>query len=159
MPVGAITDDGLYPAITALERSPGVMNKVTPQPDAVPRADSSGTLNDWITMQYNSIKATDTVPRVFDLVKRADGAPITSGTVNYYIYALTGTNATKYWKEADGTWAATAQDNAMTHVADGHWKIQLGTAAYPWVAGDSYLEYAKESGDLHIPVSRGLKAF
>lgn len=105
-------------------------------------------------MDYQSILAGSTLPRGFKLVKRADGAPITSGTVNYYLYSVTGTNAGKWWAIATNTWEATAQANAMTHVADGSWSVALDTT--PWVDGVAYLEYAKESGDLHIPVDRWL---
>jgi hypothetical protein len=83
------------------------------------------------------------------IVKKADGAPITAGTVNYYLKALTGDNAGKWWKNSDQTWAVAETANAMTHQADGNWSIQL--AATPFADGIVYLEYAKESGDLHVP--------
>ena len=83
------------------------------------------------------------------MVKKVDGAPITSGTVNYYLKALTGDDAGKWWKDADETWDAAETANAMTHQADGNWTIQLTSS--PFAAGVVYLEYAKESGDLHVP--------
>ena len=45
--------------------------------------------------------------RGFPLVKREDGSAITTGTVNYYLKALLGTNAGKWWKNSDQTWAET----------------------------------------------------
>jgi len=81
---------------------------------------------------------------------RADGSPITAGTVNYYVVALTGDNAGKWFRDSDDTWqAAEAICGAMTHKADGHWTVSVAAGA--WIDGVEYLEYAKESGDLHVP--------
>ena len=82
------------------------------------------------------------------LVAKASGSAITGGTVNYHLLALTGANAGKWWKNSDQTWAAVETANVMTHRADGNWTIEL--AASPFVASVLYLEYAKESGDLHV---------
>ncbi len=82
------------------------------------------------------------------MVAKASGSAITSGTVNYYLKALTGANAGKWWKNSDQTWDAAETDNAMTHQADGSWTINL--AATPFADAILYLEYAKESGDLHV---------
>lgn len=90
--------------------------------------------------------------RCADLVARASGAPITAGTVNLYIVALTGANAGQWFRDSDDTWqAAEAVADAMTHKADGHWSVSVAAAC--WIDGVEYLQYAKESGDLHIPVS------
>lgn len=89
--------------------------------------------------------------RSFDVTARSGLSPITSGTVNYYCKCLTGTNAGKWWKDSDQTWATTETANAMTHQADGHWTITL--TASPFFKGILYLEYAKESADLHVPQS------
>ena len=86
--------------------------------------------------------------RRFGMVAKASGSPIVAGTCNYYLKAKTGANAGKWWKNSDQTWAAVETANAMAHDADGNWTIQL--AASPFVDGIVYLEYAKESGDLHI---------
>jgi hypothetical protein len=87
-----------------------------------------------------------------DVVARADGTPIVSGTVTGYLQAKTGTNAAKWYKASDGSWAATEQSaGALTHVSDGHWALSLGTAV--WTGGVLYSFYFKESTDLHIPVS------
>lgn len=83
------------------------------------------------------------------LVAKASGSPIVGGTVNYYCLAQSGANAGKWWKNSDQTWAAAETANAMTHKADGHWSITL--AASPFADGILYMEYFKESGDLHIP--------
>lgn len=87
--------------------------------------------------------------RVKTVVAKASGSPITSGTVNHYLLALTGANAGKWWKAADNTWAASETATAMTHKADGNWSVQIATGA--WADGVEYLEYVKESGDLHVP--------
>ena len=82
------------------------------------------------------------------MVAKASGSPITAGTVNYYLLALTGANAGKWWKNSDQTWAVGETANAMTHKADGCWTIAL--AASPFINAILYLEYAKESGGLHV---------
>lgn len=82
------------------------------------------------------------------MIAKASGNAITTGTVNYYLKALTGTNAGKWWKDLDQTWDVAETANAMTHQADGSWTITL--AASPFTTGVLYLEYAKESGDLHV---------
>lgn len=82
------------------------------------------------------------------MVAKDSGDAITSGTVNYYLRAKSGANAGKWWKNSDQTWAAAETANAMTHDADGNWTIEL--AASPFTDGIVYLEYAKESTDLHV---------
>jgi hypothetical protein len=82
------------------------------------------------------------------MVAKASGSAITAGTVNYYLKAKTGDNAGKWWKDSDQTWAAAETANAMTHDADGNWTIELSES--PFTDGVLYVEYAKESGDLHI---------
>lgn len=104
---------------------------------------------------FRSQEAGTSNPRGFTLVKRADGSPITAGTVNWYAKCIAGANVGKWWKDSDQTWAAVETANAMTHQADGHWTRAL--AASPWIDGDVMLEYAKENSDLHVPVSRMLK--
>lgn len=103
--------------------------------------------------QYHSINAGET-ERFFTVVARASGAPITSGTVNYYLKAKSGANAGKWWKDADQTWDVAETANAMTHDADGHWEIDLTST--PFADGVRCLEYVKESGDLHVPQARHL---
>jgi len=108
---------------------------------------------------YQTIEAGETGLRGFTLLARANGDPIVSGTVNWYLKALSGANAGKWWRCSDGTWQATAQANAMTHQDDGHWtRDPLGAAASPFDVGVLFLEYIKESGDLHVPLMRMLKA-
>lgn len=105
---------------------------------------------------YQTIETGDLYPRGFKVVARADGSPITAGTVNWYLKALTGGNAGKWWRDSDQTWQASETANAMTHQADGSWSRAL--AASPWDDGVAYVEYAKESGNLHVPIDRWLKA-
>jgi len=82
------------------------------------------------------------------MVAKASGSAITAGTVNYYLKAKSGANVGKWWNNGDQTWAASETANAMSHDADGNWTIEL--AASPFTDGVLYLEYAKESGDLHV---------
>lgn len=85
------------------------------------------------------------------LCAKADGSPITAGTVNFYLQALTGTNAGKWYRDADDSWqVAEALCGEGTHIARGHWKISVSTAA--WVDEIQYIVYAWEDGDLSIPV-------
>lgn len=103
--------------------------------------------------QYHSINAGET-ERFFTVVARASGAPITSGTVNYYLRAKSGAEAEKYWADSTETWEVAETANAMTHDADGHWEIDLTSS--PFADAIRYLEYVKESGDLHVPQARHL---
>lgn len=104
---------------------------------------------------FRTQEAGSTTARAFTLIDKSSGSPITSGTVNLYIKNISGSNAGKWWRDSDQTWQATETANAMTHQADGHWTRTL--ASSPWANGDVTLEYAKESGDLHVPVSRLLQ--
>jgi hypothetical protein len=99
-----------------------------------------------------------TVLRKATLIARADGSPITTGTVNWYLLALSGANIGKWYKDgASPTWEATAQAHAMSHVADGHWTLTLTTS--PFSADNVlFLEYYTESGNLHVPDSRILRS-
>ena len=88
---------------------------------------------------------------IADMDKRSDGSPITAGTVTFYVVALTGTNAGKWFKTADDSWSATEEPAGTgTHKADGHWLSSIDAA---WSYGVLYFMYAKESGDLHLPYS------
>ncbi len=85
------------------------------------------------------------------IVARATVTPIEAGTVNFYLVAQDGDNAGKWYRGSDTSWqAAEAVAGAATHVADGHWKRSLPSAV--WEIGVTYYMYAKESGDLHVPV-------
>ena len=104
--------------------------------------------------QYHTINAGE-LERGFTVVARADGSPITAGTVDYYLKCRSGTNAGKWWRNSDQTWQAAETANAMTHDADGHWDVLLSAgAAGPFTAGVRYLEYVKESNNLHVPDGR-----
>ena len=102
---------------------------------------------------YQAI-AVGTRQRFFTAVKKANGDPIVTGVVNYYVKAKSGTNIGKWWRDSDQTWQVAKTANPMTHDDDGHWGIDL--AGSPFAEGDRYLEYLQESGQLHIPDSRHL---
>jgi hypothetical protein len=89
--------------------------------------------------------------RAMGMVAKASGSAITEGSVSYYLKCLSGTNAGKWWDNANYAtvpWAVGEVANAMTHQKDGLWTISL--AASPFTAGIMYAEAALESGDLHV---------
>jgi len=100
---------------------------------------------------YQSLSVA-TLERFFTVVARADGSPIVSGTVNYYLKATSGSQAGKWWRNSDQTWQAAETANALSHDADGHWGIVL--SGTPFEDGVRYLEYVKETGNLHVPDAR-----
>ncbi|MDM4015854.1 hypothetical protein [Roseiconus lacunae] len=106
-------------------------------------------------MSYQTIQ-TGATERFFTVVARSSGDPITSGTVNYYLRAKSGDNAGKWWRDSDQSWQAGSIANPMAHNDDGHWEIDLTES--PFSDGVRYLEYVKESGDLHVPDARHLIA-
>lgn len=82
------------------------------------------------------------------IVAKATGDPITSGTINFYLVRL---STGEWFQGSDSSWqVAEALAGTGTHRADGHWYVSLVTAA--WVLNARYKLYAKESGNLHIPV-------
>ena len=82
------------------------------------------------------------------LVAKASGDPITAGTIYFYLVNL---NTGKWFRGSDNSWqVAQALAGVGTHRADGHWYVVLTAAA--WIVNTRYKLYAKESGDLHIPV-------
>lgn len=85
-----------------------------------------------------------------DLVNRSTGAPITSGTVNGYVKAMSGSDSGKWWSGTSFT-AVEAAAGAMTPDADGHWEMTIAAGA--WTTGVRYKFYPKESGDLHVTYS------
>jgi hypothetical protein len=104
---------------------------------------------------FRTQEAGSTLPRAFTMIDKSSGSPLTgSSTVYYYLKNITGANAGKWWRDSDQTWQVSETANAMTHQADGHWTRTL--AASPWTNGEVSLEYAKDSGDAHVPVSRML---
>ena len=107
-------------------------------------------------MNPNPLRANT---RTRSLVARADGTPITAGTVNYYLIANTGTNAGKWYKATDNSWDANEAIAfaTMEHKADGVWSALVDALAWP-TAGVEYTEYAKESGDLHVPTSAMIRS-
>jgi hypothetical protein len=77
----------------------------------------------------------------------ADTDDVTSAgsvTAQYYLKALTGTNAGKWWKASDSTWSATeASAGAMTYSERGFWSVSVAAGA--WIDGIEYWEYAVDS--------------
>jgi len=89
------------------------------------------------------------------MVAKASGNPITTGTVNFYLLAKNGTNANKWYRGSDASWqVAEAVAGAATHRADGHWYLSLPSAV--WTRNVRYRLYAKEEGNLHIPVGEDI---
>jgi len=85
------------------------------------------------------------------IVAKASGDPITSGTVNFYLVDKDGSNAGKWYRGSDQSWQSSESPaGAAAHRADGHWYLSLPAAV--WTGNVRYRLYAKESGDLHIPV-------
>ena len=90
------------------------------------------------------------------MIAKANLAPITTGTVNFYLVAKDGTNAGKYYN-ANGTWTvAEAVAGVATHRADGHWYLSFPSAC--WSKGVRYRFYAKESNDYHVIVGMDILA-
>jgi hypothetical protein len=70
---------------------------------------------------------------------------IITGTVNYYLKALNGTNAGKYYI-SDNSWSAVGVETAYgtaTYEGGGVWSRSI--RAEGWVAGTFYIEYWIES--------------
>ena len=86
-----------------------------------------------------------------NVVARADGSPITAGTINFYLIAKDGTNAGKWFDGAAWQSSETALSGTPAHKADGHWFLSVASDA--WSSETAYTFYWKESGDLHIPCS------
>lgn len=103
---------------------------------------------------YLTVDTTETL-RWFTVVSRASGDPIEAGTVYYYLAARSGANSGKWWRDSDQTWQASPVGNEMRHLDDGHWTIVLSAA--PFASGVRYIEYVKESNNLHIPNGRPLR--
>lgn len=89
------------------------------------------------------------------IVAKASGNPITAGTVNFYLVDKDGPNVGKWYRGADQSWqVAEAIAGAATHRADGHWHHSFPNAV--WTRNVRYRLYAKESGNLHIPVGEDI---
>lgn len=84
-----------------------------------------------------------------DVVAKASGDPITSGTVNFYLKAVTGDNAGKYFRASDSSWQSSESSaGAATYDGGSAWSLSIAAAA--WESGVDYRLYAKESGSLNI---------
>lgn len=85
----------------------------------------------------------------YDVTARATGNPITTGTVTFYLLAITGTNAGKWFRASDSSWQISESSaGAGIYVAAAQWQCTIAAAA--WEYGVSYFIYAKESEDLNI---------
>jgi hypothetical protein len=82
-----------------------------------------------------------------NLIRISDSKPLTTGTVSFYLLALSGAHAGKWW---NGTaWATDkAAAGAGEHKADGLWQCSIAAGA--WEYGVLYEKYAMDSGDLSI---------
>lgn len=90
-----------------------------------------------------------------DLIAKASGNPITTGTVNFYLIAKNGDNAGKWFRASDSSWqVAESSAGVGTHKVDGHWYVSIVSAA--WIVGVLYEKYAKEGGNLHIAYSENV---
>jgi len=92
-----------------------------------------------------------------DMVAKASGSAITSGTVTFYLKAKTGANAGKWFRASDSSWQASeASAGAATYSnGDAEWSLSITSAA--WIDGVKYSLYGKESGSLNIPYSDSLE--
>ena len=98
-------------------------------------------MNTFNAGQNNTVK--------MDVVAKASGDPITTGTVNFYLKAVTGDNAGKYFRASDSQWQA-AESSAGLATYDCGSALSLAIAAAAWISGVDYQLYAKESGNLNI---------
>jgi hypothetical protein len=97
-----------------------------------------------------SMRVGETI-RSAGMVKKGNGDAITAGTCNYY---LLRDSDGEYWNDAAGeagewTTDQTKTGNPMTHRGDGLWTVELRSS--PFAAGVVYVEWAEESGGLHVP--------
>ena len=98
-------------------------------------------------MQTYTAEAANTMS--LDVIAKATGAAIVAGTVNFYLIALNGDEAGKWYRAADETWqAAEASAGASTYKGGALWQLEIAAAA--WINGVSYSLYAKETGSLNV---------
>jgi len=98
-------------------------------------------------MQTYTAATANTVK--LDVVAKATGSAITAGTVNFYLIAVDGDNAGKWFRAADSSWQpAEASAGAATYKGGSLWQLSIAAAA--WINGVTYNLYAKETGDLNV---------
>jgi len=91
------------------------------------------------------------------LVAKATGGPIVGGTVNFYLAAVNGSHADKWYRGSDTSWQiAKSIAGVATHRADGRWYLSLPSEV--WALNVRYELHAEEEGDLHIPVGTDILA-
>jgi len=87
-----------------------------------------------------------------DMVAKATGSAITTGTVTAYLIADSGDNTGKWWNAGAGTWSATeVSAGIMTFKGGSSWQVSIAAGA--WEADVKYTAYGTESGSLNIPYS------
>jgi hypothetical protein len=88
--------------------------------------------------------------RPVTMLAAADLAPITAGTVNYHLLALSGWVAGKWFDGTELDWSDTeAVAAAGTHKARGRWTASIDAVA--WEDGLIYFLYAEDEAGLAIP--------
>ena len=98
-------------------------------------------------MQVFNAGAANTVS--LDVIDKDTSEPIAVGTVNFYLIALNGANAGKWFRAADATWqAAEASAGSATYKGGASWRLEIAASA--WKHGTTYNLYAKETGDLNV---------
>ena len=84
-----------------------------------------------------------------NLVKIADSQPLTTGTVAFYLLAVTGTNAGKWWNASGASWSdSKVSAGAGTNKDGALWLCTIAAGA--WSYGVFYELYAMDSEDLSI---------
>lgn len=100
----------------------------------------------------NTFKAAQANTVYLDIAALATGEAITSGTVNFYLIAVDGANAGKWFRASDSSWqAAESSAGAATYKGGVAWSLSIAAAA--WTAGVKYILYGKESGNLGVVYS------
>ena len=83
----------------------------------------------------------------------ADNTPITSGTVNFYLYMTEGDYAGYYYDGSNSSWSSTkASAGEATHIDDGLWSLAIAAGAWPDYDSKYILRF-EEDGNLHLPDS------
>jgi len=97
------------------------------------------------------VAAVDNV-LIFDLVAKESGSAISSGTVNFYLVADSGSNQGKWWNASTKTWSATKVSAGVGTYKDGStWRVTVDADA--WVTRTHYIVYAETAAGTHIPYS------
>lgn len=82
-----------------------------------------------------------------NLIQISDNQPLTSGAVSFYLTAVSGVNAGKWWTGSAWSASETAAGSG-SHIARGLWRCSVASGA--WAAGESYESYAIDSEGLCV---------